>query len=67
MLVISTNLGNFGEIFRNLGTMFGQFRERMKENKPAALAAGTDPSRCNSANRQILPIHQNLVTFKPLM
>ena len=28
-------------------------------NKPAAQAAGADPSRCNSTNRQNQPIQQN--------
>ena len=30
-----------------------------KQNKPAAQAAGADPFRCNSTNRQNPPIQQN--------
>ena len=30
-----------------------------EKNKPAAQAAGADPSRCNSTNRQKLPFQQN--------
>ena len=29
----------------------------MARNKPAAEAAGADPSQCNSTNRQNLPLH----------
>ena len=32
-------------------------------NKPAAQAAGADPFRCISTNRQILPIQQNRHNF----
>ena len=32
-------------------------------NKPAAQAAGADPSRCNSTSRQNSPNQQNLRTF----
>ena len=32
-------------------------REYWSKNKPAAQAAGADPSRCNSTYRQNLPLH----------
>ena len=39
--------------------LFGGFR--ICKNKPAAQAAGADPSRSNSTNRQIFPILSNSI------
>ena len=35
----------------------------MQKNKPAAQAAGADPSWCNSTNMQNQPIQQNYCNF----
>ena len=40
-----------------------QFLSNLGLNKPAAQAAGADPSRCNSTNSQNPPFQQNRCNF----